>query len=202
MTNLKAQNSLSKAVFLDRDGVINVDHGYVSQLSDFKFIEGSISAMQKLNRAGYKIIIVTNQSGIARGLYSEKEFLDLMEEVEKILIQNAVKISGIYYCPHHPDGSVPKWSIVCKCRKPSSGMLKKAIRDHQIDPSQSFMVGDKITDIEACQAAGLTRCCLVDHQDEIIDSSMKAIVEIFRDLRHCVDQILLGSVDKGDFQTM
>ena len=187
----KAQSSLSKAVFLDRDGVINVDHGYVSQLADFEFIEGSISAMQKLHRAGYKIIIVTNQSGIARGFYSEKEFLDLMAGVEKILGQNGIKISGTYYCPHHPEANLPQWRVVCKCRKPASGMVEKAISDHQIDPNQSFMVGDKMSDIEACHAAGLAQCCLVGHQNIHIGDSGKTVMRIFRDLSDCVDEILL-----------
>ena len=186
-----AQSSLSKAVFLDRDGVINVDHGYVSQLANFEFIEGSISAMRKLYQAGYKIIIVTNQSGIARGYYSEKTFLDLMAGVEKILRKNGVKISGTYYCPHHPEASLPQWRIACKCRKPASGMLEKAINDHQIDPTQSFMVGDKMSDIEACLGAGLAQCCLVGHQNMHIGDSRRTVMRTFCNLRECVDAILL-----------
>ena len=195
MTNIKAQNSLSKAVFLDRDGVINVDHGYVSRLSDFEFVEGSIAAMQKLHKAGYKIIIVTNQSGIARGFYSEKEFLDLMAGVEKILAENGVELSGTYYCPHHPEAKLPQWRIACKCRKPASGMLERAISDHQIDLNQSFMVGDKMTDIDACHAAGLAQCCLVGHQNIDIGNKKERAMRVFRDLSDCVDEILLHRVN-------
>lgn len=139
---------MNKAIFLDRDGTINIDHGYVHQIDDFEFIEGSINALKKLKEMGYLLVLVTNQSGIARGYFTEEQFLRLTEWMDWSLAEQGVDFDGIYYCPHHPDGK-GEFKEDCLCRKPKPGMLLDAMKALNIDPQQSIMVGDKIEDIKA-----------------------------------------------------
>lgn len=139
---------MNKAIFLDRDGTINIDHGYVHQIDDFEFIEGSINALKKLKEMGYLLVLVTNQSGIARGYFTEAQFLQLTEWMDWSLAEQGVDFDGIYYCPHHPDGK-GEFKEDCSCRKPKPGMLLDAMKALNIDPQQSIMVGDKIEDIKA-----------------------------------------------------
>ena len=139
---------MNKAIFLDRDGTINIDHGYVHQIDDFEFIEGSINALKKLKEMGYLLVLVTNQSGIARGYFTEAQFLQLTEWMDWSLVEQGVDFDGIYYCPHHPDGK-GEFKEDCSCRKPKPGMLLDAMKALNIDPQQSIMVGDKIEDIKA-----------------------------------------------------
>ena len=139
---------MKKAVFLDRDGTLNIDHGYVHKIDAFQFIEGSIDALKALKEMGYLLVLVTNQSGIARGYFSEDQFLQLTEWMDWSLADRGVDLDGIYYCPHHPEGK-GKYKEDCECRKPKSGMLLEAIKALRIDPAQSIMVGDKIEDLKA-----------------------------------------------------
>jgi len=139
-----------KALFLDRDGVINVNHGYVFQQQDFDFIEGIFELCQKARDKGYQIIIVTNQSGIARGYYSEHEFKRLTRWVEHQFWKKGIKIRQTLHCPHHPMYSLP-----CCCRKPKIGMLTKASRRFGIDRSQSIMIGDSLSDMQCARTAGV-----------------------------------------------
>lgn len=139
---------MNKAIFLDRDGTINIDHGYVHQIDDFEFIEGSINALKKLKEMGYLLVLVTNQSGIARGYFTEAQFLQLTEWMDWSLAEQGVDFDGIYYCPHHPDGK-GEFKEDCLYRKPKPGMLLDAMKALNIDPQQSIMVGDKIEDIKA-----------------------------------------------------
>ncbi|MBE2898868.1 D-glycero-beta-D-manno-heptose 1,7-bisphosphate 7-phosphatase [Pasteurellaceae bacterium 20609_3] len=145
---------MNKAIFLDRDGTLNIDHGYVHTIDDFTFIDGSIEALLELKRMGYLLVLVTNQSGIARGLFSEQQFLTLTEWMDWSLADRGVDLDGIYYCPHLPDGQ-GEYGIECDCRKPAPGMLRQAIEELDIDPQRSVMVGDKAADIQAGIAAGV-----------------------------------------------
>lgn len=139
---------VNKAVFLDRDGTLNIDYGYVHEIDNFKFINGAIDTLRKLKEMGYLLVLVTNQSGIARGYFSEKQFLQLTEWMDWSLAEQGVELDGIYYCPHHPDGK-GEYNENCDCRKPKSGMLLQAIEELKIDPAQSVMVGDKVDDLKA-----------------------------------------------------
>ena len=139
---------MNKAIFLDRDGTLNIDHGYVHQIDDFQFIDGSIEALQELKAMGYLLVLVTNQSGIARGYFSEEQFLTLTEWMDWSLADRGVDLDGIYYCPHHPEGK-GEFKQDCDCRKPKAGMLLQAIKELKIDPAQSIMVGDKVEDLQA-----------------------------------------------------
>ncbi|MCX6695744.1 MAG: D-glycero-beta-D-manno-heptose 1,7-bisphosphate 7-phosphatase [Candidatus Altiarchaeota archaeon] len=138
---------MNKAVFLDRDGTINREIEYLSKVEDFEFLPNVITALMKLSSSPYKIIVVTNQSAIARG------FLDIpgLEEIHKHmtgeLSKNKVRVDKLYYCPHHPDDD-------CECRKPKAGMLREAAREFNIDLSKSYMVGDSTRDIQTGINAG------------------------------------------------
>ncbi|HIF9295132.1 TPA: D-glycero-beta-D-manno-heptose 1,7-bisphosphate 7-phosphatase [Photobacterium damselae] len=140
------------AVFIDRDGVINVDHGYVHTTDDFEYVEGVFAACKKLKEMGYLLVLVTNQSGIARGMFTEDEFLSLTEWMDWNFVDNGVEFDGIYYCPHHPEGQ-GDYRQECDCRKPKPGMLISA-RDYlKIDMTRSVMIGDKADDMTAAKAA-------------------------------------------------
>ncbi|MEM8059114.1 D-glycero-beta-D-manno-heptose 1,7-bisphosphate 7-phosphatase [Morganella morganii] len=149
------------AVFLDRDGTINVDTGYVHKVDDFQFIENAIEAMQAIKQMGYALIIVTNQSGIARGMFTEDQFMHLTEWMDWSLADRGVDLDGIYYCPHHPEGTVEEFRQVCNCRKPAPGMLLDAQKYLKIDMGNSYMVGDKLDDMLAGRAAEVGTTVLV-----------------------------------------
>ncbi|MEZ2636988.1 D-glycero-beta-D-manno-heptose 1,7-bisphosphate 7-phosphatase [Morganella morganii] len=149
------------AVFLDRDGTINVDTGYVHKVDDFQFIENAIEAMQSIKQMGYALIIVTNQAGIARGMYTEEQFMHLTEWMDWSLADRGVDLDGIYYCPHHPEGTVEEFRQVCNCRKPAPGMLLDAQKYLKIDMGNSYMVGDKLDDMLAGRAAEVGTTVLV-----------------------------------------
>jgi len=145
---------VNKAVFLDRDGTIVEDVGYLNDPADLKFIPGSIEAIKKLNQAGFKVVVITNQAGVARGLITENMLQTIDKTLHKWILSGDAHLDGLYYCPHHPEhGSYP-YKQACECRKPHPGLLKKAERDLKIDLSKSFMVGDKSSDIEAGKTAG------------------------------------------------
>ena len=151
----------NKAIFLDRDGTINADHGYVHKIDDFQFIEGVGKALKQLQDKGYLLVLVTNQSGIARGYFSETQFHQLTEWMDWSLDEDyGVVLDGIYYCPHHPEGK-GEFKAECDCRKPKAGMFLEAIKDLNIDPKQSYMVGDKLEDLLAAEAAGVKTKVLV-----------------------------------------
>ncbi len=140
------------AVFLDRDGTINVEKSYLHRLEDWEWIPGAIDAIRRLNRAGYLVIVVTNQAGIARGMYGEEEVRKLHGQIDAMLASQGAHIDAYYYCPHHPDFGD---QIACNCRKPAPGMILQARDDWVIDLSRSYIVGDKIADMEAGLAVGV-----------------------------------------------
>ena len=149
------------AVFLDRDGVINVDHGYVHDEHDFEFIEGVFEATKKLKEMGYLLVLVTNQSGVARGMFSEERFLSLTEWMDWNFIDNGVEFDGIYYCLHHAEHGIGEYKQDCNCRKPKPGMFISARDFLKIDMQNSVMVGDKAEDMMAAEAAGVGTKILV-----------------------------------------
>lgn len=145
---------MNRALFLDRDGVINVDRGYVSRPEDFEFVEGIFETCRRYQAQGYLLIVVTNQSGIARGLYSEQDFARLTDWMCERFREQGVTLTAVYHCPHHPDFGDPK-TRHCGCRKPAPGMLFRAIAEHHIDPARSIMIGDQPADMAAAAAAGI-----------------------------------------------
>jgi D-glycero-D-manno-heptose 1,7-bisphosphate phosphatase len=149
---------MTSAVFLDRDGVINVDHGYVSTWEQFEFLAGVPEALRELQDAGYLLIVVSNQSGIGRGYYSEADLESLNQAIAQHLASKVgVTLSGFYHCPHHPTEAEGEFRRQCDCRKPAPGMIRQAALDHGVDVKTSILVGDKDSDIAAGRAAGVAR---------------------------------------------
>ena len=148
---------LRRAAFLDRDGVLNEDHGYVYRSEEFQWLPGAVTAMQRLQEAGFALVVITNQSGIARGLYTLADLELLHDHMRGQLQPQGVALTGIYACPHHPDAVLPQYRLACECRKPQPGMLLRAAREHGLDLAASCLFGDKASDIEAGRRAGVGR---------------------------------------------
>lgn len=146
--------NLRPAVFLDRDGTINVEKSYLIDPAEFEFIPGVPAALKRLQDAGFLLVVVTNQAGVGRGYFSLGDVGKLHDFMESLLAEEGVVLSGIYSCPHHPTEAVGQYLQKCRCRKGEPGMLFQAARDLGIDLSRSFMVGDKEADIQAGSAAG------------------------------------------------
>ena len=145
----------AKAVFLDRDGVLNVDVDYLYKIDDFQWVDEAPEALVYLVKQGYQLFVVTNQSGIARGYYTVDDMQKLHTYMQQELQKYGVQIEKFYYCPHHKEGKVTEYAIECDCRKPKPGMLLQAMEEYAIDKEQSFLIGDSKRDIEAAQAAGI-----------------------------------------------
>jgi len=144
-----------RAAFLDRDGVINLDHGYVWQIADFEFLPAVLPAAAELAQAGYALVVVTNQAGIGRGMYTEADFERLTNWMRGQFAQAGVPIAAVYHCPHHPTLALGELRRACRCRKPAPGMLLDAARDLGLCMADSVMFGDKCDDMRAAQAAGV-----------------------------------------------
>lgn len=142
------------AVFLDRDGTINVEAGYIKDLANLHLMPGAAAAIKRLNDMGVPAILATNQSGPARGYYPETWVHTLNNRVAELLGAEGARLDDMFYCPHLPDGTVPEYTMACRCRKPEPGMLEMAAAKHGIDLSASYMIGDKSTDVEVGQRAG------------------------------------------------
>ena len=148
-------DSLRPAVFLDRDGTLNEEIGYVNHPSRFQVYPWAAEAVALLNDAGFAAVVITNQSGVARGYFTE----ELVQEVHRKLLEEIVRgggrLDGIYYCPHHPDGRIENYRRECACRKPKLGMLERAAADLHLDLKRSYVAGDRYVDIEFAHRAGM-----------------------------------------------
>jgi D-glycero-D-manno-heptose 1,7-bisphosphate phosphatase len=142
------------AVFLDRDGTMLEEAGYLDRLDKVAFFPYATDAVRLLNRGGYKVIVITNQSGVGRGMYSEEFVRRTHELMTARLAAGGARVDGYYYCPHHPDSTLDRYRIDCDCRKPAPGMLRQAASELRLDLSRSFTVGDKWTDVAVGAAAG------------------------------------------------
>ncbi len=164
---------MRKAVFIDRDGTINVDTDFVHKKDEWEWIEGAKEAIKKLNDAGFVVVVVTNQSGIARGRYTEDDVQTLHSFVDAELAKISAHVDGYYLCPHHPEHGNNR---ECDCRKPATGMLLKAAKEHNIDLARSFLIGDKKSDIEAAVNAGVTPVLVMTgygkEHDNLIDKNV------------------------------
>lgn len=145
------RGTMNKAVFLDRDGTINVEKNYLYRIEDFEFLPGALEGLRRFKEAGYLLIIVTNQSGIGRGYYTEKQYKELETWMCDQLKKYGAAIDGIYYCPHLPDAKVEQYRKECNCRKPKKGMFEAAIREYDIDVSESIAIGDNPRDLALCE---------------------------------------------------
>jgi D-glycero-D-manno-heptose 1,7-bisphosphate phosphatase len=163
------------AAFLDRDGVLNVDRDYVHRADQLEWIDGVPEAIRLLNDAGYLVLVVTNQSGVARGYYDEAAIHALHDHMRDTLAAQGARIDAFYYCPHHPNGTIGAYTMRCDCRKPGSGMLEQAARDWPIDRARSFMIGDKDIDIAAATAFGIRSALFNAATDRLPDLARRMI---------------------------
>lgn len=145
----------TKALFLDRDGVINVEHGYVHRHQNFQFQEGIFELCRAAQDLGYLLVVVTNQAGIARGYYTEPDFLELTDWMIREFARRQIRVARVYYCPYHPVHGVGAYRQDSPDRKPKPGMLFRAEADFNLDLNSSVLIGDQITDIQAAEAAGV-----------------------------------------------
>jgi len=156
---------LYKALFLDRDGVINIEKNYLYKISEFEFIDGIFDVCRYFQKLDYFIVVITNQAGIARGLYTEDDFIKLNNWMIGEFKSNNINITKVYYCPHHPE-----FGVECECRKPRPGMILRAKAEIGIDLQNSILVGDKISDVEAGINAGVGRNYLITTASSIKES--------------------------------
>ncbi|MBA6339038.1 MULTISPECIES: D-glycero-beta-D-manno-heptose 1,7-bisphosphate 7-phosphatase [unclassified Colwellia] len=158
---------MKKALFLDRDGIINVDHGYVYKKEAFEFVEDIFTVCLDAHNKGYEIFVITNQSGIARGKYTVEQFNQLTLWMVKQFKSKGIVIADVYHCPHHPDKGVGEYKVACDCRKPEPGMILSAAKKHDIDLAKSIFIGDKVSDMQAAERAGIkSRILLVDQYSD------------------------------------
>lgn len=141
---------MNKALFIDRDGVINVDKVHVYQKEDFEFTDGIFDLCRRYSKKGYIILVITNQAGIAKGLYTEEDFKKLTQWMTEQFRDRGIIISKVYHCPHHPDIDGP-----CQCRKPAPGMILQGVKDFDLDISECVLIGDMDSDLEAGRRAGI-----------------------------------------------
>jgi D-glycero-D-manno-heptose 1,7-bisphosphate phosphatase len=142
------------AVFLDRDGTLIEDVGYLDRLDRIALFPWTVDAIRALNRAGFIVVVITNQSGVARGFFTEAFVEETHRHLSARLAAGGARIDAYYYCPHHPDGAVAAYRRHCDCRKPASGLVDRAVRELDLDPARSFVVGDKWLDVGLARAAG------------------------------------------------
>ena len=170
----------NKFVLLDRDGVINVEKSYLYKIEDFEYEKNVVEGLLKLRDLGYKFAIITNQAGIARGYYTEEDYLKLEKFITEDLENKGIKIEKTYYCPHHPEGK-GNYRIECECRKPNTGNFLKAIEEFQIDVKKSFMVGDRITDLIPAEKLGFKTVLVktgygMKNISKLADNGLKSLV--------------------------
>jgi len=150
------QAAKGAAVFLDRDGTVVREVNYLTAIEQVEILPGVAHALRLLRGHGFKLVIVTNQSVVARGLLSEADLQKIHAEIINRLSHEGAALDGIYYCPHHPTEGICEYRMVCDCRKPKTGLIKRAAMDFQLDPALSYVVGDQLTDIELANAVGAT----------------------------------------------
>ncbi len=190
---MKTKNK-HKVVFLDRDGTICEEVGYLDSVDQMKLIPRSGEAVALLNRKGFKVVVITNQAGVARGFFPEAILEDLHAQMIRLLKTEGAEVDGIYYCPHHPTDGSPPYLRECNCRKPATGLLEKAAADLNLDLSSAFMIGDHFSDVECGQRIGAeTVLLLTGHGREALakkESWPKPPSHIAADLYEAVQWIL------------
>lgn len=177
---------MAKAAFLDRDGVINLDHAYVHKIEDFDWVPGVLEAAKTLHDAGYLLVVVTNQSGIGRGYYDETAFQRLTDWMKARFADAGAPLAGVYFCPHHPEKALPAYRRRCDCRKPAPGMLLQAAADLRIDLRESLMFGDKAGDMSAGKASGCAERILLGTDGLSTPDPTADSTKTFRSLRDAV----------------
>lgn len=182
-----------RAVFLDRDGTINVEKEYLHLAGDFEFIPGAPEAIRLLHDAGFAVIVVTNQSGVARGYYDEAAVCSLHRHMDDELARFGARVDAYYFCPHHPEHGIGEYRKVCGCRKPLPGMLLQAAAELGLDLSGSFVIGDKLADVEAGLKAGCRPLLVQTGYGREATPSLPEGVLSYRDILAAARAIIDGS---------
>ena len=156
----------NRALFLDRDGVVNVEVGYLHRTEEVRFVEGIFSLCRTAMKLGYRLIVVTNQAGIARGFYTEADFHALMDFIRTQLRAEQIELDAVYYCPYHPEHGVGPYKREHEDRKPGTGMLRRGAREFNLSLADSIMIGDRCSDIAAANAAGLHQAFFISGTEQ------------------------------------
>lgn len=177
-TPADAAGARRPAAFLDRDGVLNIDHGYVHRPEQLEWVPGAPDAVRLLNEAGYYVLVITNQSGVARGYYDEAAVQRFHAHMQEQLEAQGAHIDAFYYCPHHPEGIVKELAVRCRCRKPAPGMLEQAERQWPIDRAGSFLIGDKDDDMAVAATFGIRGIKFDAKTDSLLDLVRREIATV------------------------
>jgi heptosyltransferase-2 len=192
------------AAFLDRDGTIIEDLGYLGDPAGIRFIPGAVEALQRLQASGYRLILVTNQAGVARGLITEEDVRRVNGRLAALLTEAGVRLDGMYYCPHHPEHGPPEYRRECECRKPKPGMIHQAIRDSDLDPARSVVIGDHVTDAALAQAFPGMRAIMLrtghgqEQWEKIQAGTLPPPEHVADDLRAAVEWFLARTEQRDD----
>lgn len=188
---------MERAVFLDRDGTIIEDTGYPHERDKIKFLPRVSEAIRLLNQNGFKVIITTNQSGVARGYFTKETVQEINRYIQESLARQGATIDKMYYCPHHVEGTIEEYRKECYCRKPNPGMIEEAIGEFDIDSRNSFVIGDKISDIEAGRRAGCKAILLVseDSLNEEAEAASAPDLHIVTDLYQAAEWVIKSSAE-------
>ena len=179
-----------KAVFLDRDGTLVVEKGYITIADDIELLPNAAKAIVRLRDAGWKVFVVTNQGCVAKGMISEDELGFIHFRMMSMLGMEGAEIDGIYTCMHHPEGSVAEYAIECDCRKPLPGLLERAASEHDVDLTASYMIGDTLRDLEAGRAAGAQSVLVLTGKGQRAAAEDHGAVHVAADLAAAVDWLL------------
>lgn len=169
---------MRRALFLDRDGVINIDHAYVHRQQDFHFVDGIFDLVRHATENGYLVVVVTNQAGIGRGYYTEDDFHALMAWVRASFAAQGGALDGVYFCPDHPEHGIGAYRRQTAMRKPGPGMILQACAELDIDPAMSLLIGDNLTDLQAGQAAGVGINLLFRQAPDDVPQGIRAITDL------------------------
>jgi D,D-heptose 1,7-bisphosphate phosphatase len=192
-----AVSAPAPAVFLDKDGTLVVDVPYNVDPALVELMPDAGEALRRLSDAGYKLIVVSNQSGVARGIFAESALPAVEQRLRELLAEHGVSLSGFYYCPHHPDGVVPEYAIACECRKPEPGLILQAAREQRVALEMSWLVGDILNDVEAGRRAGCRTILLDSGNETEWELSRQRLPDcVTPGLREAADLILCGDAGR------
>lgn len=183
---------MDKACFLDRDGVLIVEKNYLNDIGEVELEQGAAEAVRLLNRHGFKVVVVSNQSGVARGYFTESKVQEINRHIHDQLAAEGAVIDGWYYCPHYAKGTVAEYAVKCDCRKPEPGLLLRAAEELDLDLTQSYMIGDKVSDVDVANRAGCRNGILVrtGHAEEINPEKLATLKYVAANILDAVKLIL------------